>query len=99
MALDLLVPPIMMLLFVTLGGLFFSSILFIAGGSAVPVLLILLGLSALASMLLWVRNRYARDILGLEDILALPMLVLDKLSFYSGLWSNRRGGWIRTDRK
>lgn len=99
MAVDLCVPPLMMLLSSLLLGLIVSSLLMFAGGSILPVTIFggSLVIFMLTLVLAWFR--FGRDVLPFRDLLALPGVFVRKFGFYLSMWRGRGRGWARTDRK
>lgn len=99
MVVDLMVPPLMMLLAGLLLGALVSVIFALAGGPAFPAMLFcgaLMGLTV-ALVLAWIC--FGRDVLKPRYLLALPGVFFRKLELYFAMWRGRGAGWIRTDRK
>lgn len=99
MAVDLMVPPQMMLLACLLLGVLVSVIFALSGGLTFPAIIfcgsLLMLIVALA--LAWVR--FGRVVLRPLDLLALPRVFFQKFGLYLTMWRGRGAGWVRTDRK
>ena len=99
MALDLLVPPLMLLILLECLGLSGFGSIWLLGGPAMPLLIVSASIVLLAAVLLLCWVGYARHTLRLTDVLLLPVLILRKVLFYASAWRNRGSGWVRTDRQ
>lgn len=99
MTVDLMVPPLMMLMASLLVGLVVTVIFAFAGGDVFPAMIFCGALLALmvALALAWVR--FGRNAISFHDLLQLPGAFLHKLGFYFTMWRQRGKGWVRTDRK
>jgi cellulose synthase/poly-beta-1,6-N-acetylglucosamine synthase-like glycosyltransferase len=99
MAIDLMVPPLMLLLSVLLLGLVLSVLFAVVGGSVIPAG-IFAGLISILFFVLFVSwQRFGRDVLRAQDFLSFPAVFVRKIGFYFTMLRNRGAGWIRTDRK
>ena len=98
MAADLLVPPFLLLLALHLIGSALAGLLFFATGSFIPFLISAASMLLLSASILAAWVRYGRNTLFVRDIAALPVLLLQKLPHYLGLWIKRNEGWVRTER-
>ncbi|HUQ38276.1 MAG TPA: glycosyltransferase family 2 protein [Aestuariivirga sp.] len=99
MALDLVVPPLTMLLIVLMLGMIGSFIFVIAGGSTSFFALFALWLGGLTFTLVMAWFQFGRDVLLASDLAALPRIFVRKFSLYLIMWRDRGVGWVRTDRK
>ena len=99
MAVDLLVPPLMLLILLESLGLLAFGSTWLLGGPPLPASIVCTSLIVLAAVLLACWLGYARHTLRLTDILLLPVLIFRKVAFYAGAWRNRGSGWVRTDRQ
>ena len=99
MAIDLFIPPLVMLLSILVIGLLLSLGLLIAGGSSFPASIYLLSLLLLIAALTLAWYHFGRNTLSSYDLLSLPSLLIGKFRHYLGIWRSRGAGWIRTDRK
>lgn len=98
LGLDLLVPPLAVLISANLMIAGVSAAWFVSSGSIVPMLI-----SAVASILLclaltavWLTR--ARPILPLRDLIHLPSFFRMTLGIAAGFFLTRRSGWTRSDR-
>ena len=98
MAADLLVPPFLLLLALHLFGAALAGLLFFATGAFIPFLISAVSMLLLSTSILAAWARYGRSTLFVRDIAALPVLLLQKLPHYAGLWTKRKEGWVRTER-
>lgn len=99
MLIDLLVPPLMMLLALLMLGAVFSVIFAFAGGLTFPAMIFCGSLLALILTLALAWFRIGRDVLRARDLLALPNVFFQKFGVYLAMWRVRGAGWTRTDRK
>ncbi|MDP1699411.1 MAG: glycosyltransferase family 2 protein [Aestuariivirga sp.] len=99
MAMDLMVPPLMMLLVSLLLGVLVSVTFALTGGIAFPAMIFCASLLALIVVLALAWVRFGRNVLRPRDLLELPGVFFRKLGFYLAMWRDRGAGWIRTDRK
>lgn len=98
MVADLMVPPLMMLLALSLAGVGASVILAFAGGITLPAI-IFFGLELVLIVTLalaWIT--FGREALRPVDLLALPCVFFGKFLLYLAMWRGRGAGWVRTDR-
>ncbi|QOG22156.1 glycosyltransferase family 2 protein [Bradyrhizobium sp. SEMIA] len=98
LVLDLIVPPLSLLIVLTLASLFQGALVFFWTDTAAPFA-ISLGSTAvfvLAVMVLW--SRFGRDFCSLADLLKVPIYVLAKIPLYLKFILNRQRVWVRTDR-
>lgn len=99
MATDLLVPPLVLLLVLSGFGFAVTFVWWLATGLQSPVMISTAALVLLAVTLIAAWARFGRHILQIRDMVFLPLLILNKVPHYIGLWTKRNEGWIRTDRK
>ena len=98
LGLDLLVPPLALLV---MGATLFAALclVFLAlGGSGWPALVALVGLGGLvvAVGLAWVR--YGRDVLPLSTLALAPLYALRKIPLYLRFVVSRQSEWVRSKR-
>jgi cellulose synthase/poly-beta-1,6-N-acetylglucosamine synthase-like glycosyltransferase len=98
-ALDLMIPPLALLAVLDFAALLGGLLLWLAGASLWPLVVLLLSLAAaaLATALAW--HREGRRFIALKVLARLPLYVLWKLPLYLGM--GRRGAptdWLRTGR-
>jgi cellulose synthase/poly-beta-1,6-N-acetylglucosamine synthase-like glycosyltransferase len=99
LALDLLVPPLSLLILVLLSVTAAASLLAVFGGSVTPLVISVccLGLAGLATILAWFNC--ARDILPPRAVGLIPLYMFAKLWLYLAALSGRKvSGWVRADR-
>jgi cellulose synthase/poly-beta-1,6-N-acetylglucosamine synthase-like glycosyltransferase len=100
LAIDMAVPPLSLLVLVTVLCAILGGAAWILGASpaalAIPLLSVLF--VALGTTLAW--RTVGRDVLPLRELLRLPLHAIQKLGFYHGIASGKASSsWIRTDRK
>jgi cellulose synthase/poly-beta-1,6-N-acetylglucosamine synthase-like glycosyltransferase len=98
LALDIGVPPLSLLVMITLGGLLALAISALLTGSATALFLLFLGFFYFAAMLTTVWWRYGRDYLSAHELSGIPRYVIAKLSIYIAFIFKRQKEWVRTDR-
>lgn len=98
LALDIGVPPLSLLVMISLGGLLtLASVLFVTGDSTALVIL-LLSSSYFAAMLGRIWWIHGQAHLSAKELSAIPYYILSKLSIYLTFLFKRQKEWIRTDR-
>jgi len=100
LTLDLMVPPLTLLLFLLLSALLLTGVLATAGLSILPLAIAAtsLALVFLATFAGWLA--YGRKALPARAIGAIPLYVAWKLKLYPHtLFGSAREGWIRTARE
>jgi cellulose synthase/poly-beta-1,6-N-acetylglucosamine synthase-like glycosyltransferase len=99
LALDLMVPPLSLLVLMVLGGALVSALALLAGGSAIPLAIFILNILAVAFGVLIGWFAYGRTLIGVWQLLAIPLYVLWKIPLYFAFFARRRQvGWERTER-
>jgi cellulose synthase/poly-beta-1,6-N-acetylglucosamine synthase-like glycosyltransferase len=97
-AVDLLVPPLTLAVYL-LAALFGASLVAaLAGLSPLPLVLVTLAGAALALGLVLAWWRDGREFLPLAALGAVPAYLGSKLGIYAGYLRRREKSWIRTDR-
>jgi cellulose synthase/poly-beta-1,6-N-acetylglucosamine synthase-like glycosyltransferase len=99
LALDLLVPPLSLLMMILMSSTVAAGLVFLCAGSGKPfaLSLVCLGLATLAILCAWLRH--ARDILPLRAAGLLPLYMFTKLRLYvSALLGRKVSQWVRADR-
>lgn len=96
--LDLLVPPLALLVMMDMAALAAAVLAFLVLGWVSPVVVSAATLLMLAAAVLLARARYASDIIRGRDLLAVPDYVLRKLPLYSRFVFARQREWVRTKR-
>lgn len=98
MALDLLIPPLSLLVMIVFSALGFSFLWGLSFGNWEHFhismrYLMLIGVSV---ALIWAR--YGRNILSPNELLHIPMYIASKIAVYTRFALGRQTSWIRTDR-
>ncbi len=98
MALELIVPPLALLMMLVLGLCVVSLIYFVMSTIALPFILTLalLAMLALSTLLAW--NGFATHILSFKDLLGAPFILLAKIPLYIKFLVNRQVDWVRSKR-
>lgn len=97
-ALDLAVPPLALLVMLVTLTLLLSGSLWLAGFSIVPMLIALAALLALLAAVLLAWDRFARDLLSLSELAAVPGYALRKIPVYVKFVLARQTAWVRSKR-
>jgi cellulose synthase/poly-beta-1,6-N-acetylglucosamine synthase-like glycosyltransferase len=98
LGLHLLVPPLALLILVSIIGVILAGVLALLGASWVPAL-VLAGLTLVAFMLValaWLLE--GREVLPFATALRVPLYVLWKVPLYLRFFTNRQRDWNRTRR-
>lgn len=100
LAIDMAVPPLSLLVLVTVVCAVLGGAAWLLGASpaalAIPLLSVMF--VVLGITLAW--RTVGRDVLPLRELLRLPLHAIRKLGFYHGIASGKASSsWIRTDRK
>ncbi len=98
MALDVGVPPLSLLVMISLSGLVALSLLLLATETATAFQLLLLSFSYFAVTLTGVWWRFGQDYLTAKELAGIPWYVASKLSIYLAFIVKRQKEWVRTDR-
>ncbi|MEF3075492.1 glycosyltransferase family 2 protein [Methylobacter sp. Wu1] len=98
MALDVAVPPLALLVLLSLGGIGLLSIFYAITNWLLPVGLLLVSFVLFALTILVVWWREGRALLSLADLCAVPIYIASKLSVYFSFISGRQKDWVRTER-
>jgi cellulose synthase/poly-beta-1,6-N-acetylglucosamine synthase-like glycosyltransferase len=98
MALDVLVPPLSLLIMVLFIATLAAAVWAIIGESRWPVRLLCAGDLAMAICLITSWIRFGRAILPLISILAIPRYIVSKLPLYLKFVMGRQTQWVRTSR-
>jgi cellulose synthase/poly-beta-1,6-N-acetylglucosamine synthase-like glycosyltransferase len=101
MILDIMVPPLALLVLLQAAVFAFTALLFLVGGNALALtvsianlVLVTIGISAA-----WLA--YGAKLLPLGKLYRIPLYALRKVAFYAKIFrgDTAGGGWIRTDRR
>lgn len=98
LALDLLVPPLSLLVMLWLLALVVAGGAFWVGLSALPLILLSItgGLIAIAILAAWAK--YCRHELPAQTLLSIPLYVVWKIPLYFAFLFKRQKSWVRTER-
>ena len=98
LALDLLVPPLALLLLLLSCAFIVTLVASRMNLSSLPLMLssTALGLFTFALLLAW--HGWARPVISLFDLINIPFYVLSKIPLYVKFWIRRQKQWVRTDR-
>lgn len=97
-ALDLCVPPVATLVFLLAGLATLGAALLLAGGSMAPLLIALLAIALMTVSLGSAWWRFARHVVSIRQMAAIPAYLLARLPIYLRLFTARQTEWIRTRR-
>lgn len=98
MALDIGVPPISLLILITLCGLFCLSILVLIKATTTAFFILLLSFFYFTVMLGTIWWRYGQSFLSVKELFGIPIYVITKLEIYLAFIFNRQKEWVKTDR-
>jgi cellulose synthase/poly-beta-1,6-N-acetylglucosamine synthase-like glycosyltransferase len=99
LALDLLVPPLALLVLMQFGMLILAGLAAMFGAGFMPLLFATFGVALLFAVVLLAWLGWGRQVVSLGDLLSVPVYVLAKIPLYFRFWTHRQREWIRTDRK
>jgi cellulose synthase/poly-beta-1,6-N-acetylglucosamine synthase-like glycosyltransferase len=100
MALDIMVPPLSLLVILVVGTLVIDGVSILLGSSPAAMLIGSVNLVGLAGVVLVSWLKYGRDILPFGSISSIIFYVIRKIPLYRDiLLRNSDSNWIRTDRK
>ena len=99
MALDLIVPPLALLVIMLIAHLCLGALAFLVFGAAGPLMSTLVALCCVGGVVVLAWARFARSVLPLGALLAIPFYVLWKIPLYvTYAIRGRHRNWERTDR-
>lgn len=98
LALDLMVPPLALLVLVMVACWCVAAVAGWLGGVGWAMAWMSLCTASLMVSLGLAWSRHARDVLSLREWLAIPGYVLGKLAIYRGFLKGRQKHWVRTGR-
>lgn len=99
LAIDMAIPPLSLLVLVTVVCEIFAGVVFALGASftALAISSLSILLLVLGTMLAW--TAVGRDVLPFRELIRLPLHAIRKLGFYRSISSGKaKSAWIRTDR-
>ncbi len=98
MALDLAVPPLALLVMISLMGLVLLAGLSVITGSYMALLILSVIFSLFSTTLVSTWYFFGRDYLTLKELLSIPLYIVSKISVYSSFILKKQLEWVRTDR-
>jgi cellulose synthase/poly-beta-1,6-N-acetylglucosamine synthase-like glycosyltransferase len=99
LALDLMVPPLSLLVALLSAGLGLGTVAWLLGASPLPMLMFATSMFGIAMGAGVGWYAYGRDLVRARDLLAVPRYVLWKLPLYFSFFTRgRQRGWQRTER-
>jgi cellulose synthase/poly-beta-1,6-N-acetylglucosamine synthase-like glycosyltransferase len=98
MALDIGVPPVTLLVVISLCGLMALLLLLLVTETATAFQLLLLSFFYFTAMLTSVWWRYGQDYLSAKELSGIPLYIASKLSIYFTFVFKRQKEWVRTER-
>jgi cellulose synthase/poly-beta-1,6-N-acetylglucosamine synthase-like glycosyltransferase len=99
LALDLLVPPLSLLVLLLGLGSLLTLAAFLLGASPVPFALFVLNVAAIGIGVIAGWYTYGRELVRARDLLSIPLYVLWKLPLYFGFFTRgKQRVWERTER-
>ncbi|HKU44041.1 MAG TPA: glycosyltransferase family 2 protein [Polyangiales bacterium] len=100
LALDLMVPPLSLLVALLIASLAFTALCALFGASLIPVLMCLAELAALGCGVLLGWFAHGRALVRARDLGAIPLYVLWKIPLYFSFFAKgKQSSWERTERK
>ncbi|MDX8396297.1 MAG: glycosyltransferase [Mariprofundaceae bacterium] len=98
LGLDLMVLPLALLSMLLIVGLVITSIA-IPFGFLAPFAVLFSGCLVLFISLLLAWYYFARDVIGIKEVLAIPVYIFSKISLYTSFIYSRESKWIKTGRE
>lgn len=99
LALDLLVPPLSLLVMIAGSALLVAAAFALLTGELLPAALAFLNLALLAVSIMLAWSRYGRDVLPGRQILSVISQVPQRLHLFRRLARGGASEWVRTDRR
>lgn len=97
-ALDIGVPPLSLLVLISVSGLAFLAVCLLITDASFAFLILLLSFLYFTAMLTLVWQRFGQDYLSASELAGIPNYVFSKLSIYFSFLVKRQKEWVRTDR-
>jgi hypothetical protein len=97
-ALDLMIPPLSLLVVLLFAVLAASVVLAVIDGSVVALYVTLASLVLAISGLMRAWSGYGRDIISARELLSIPLYIARKLPLYFDFFRRREREWVRTAR-
>ena len=98
LALDIAVPPLALLVLISLGGIGLLSIFYTMTNVMLPVGFLWVSFVSFVLTIFVVWWREARRMLSFGDLCAVPMYIFSKLSVYFSFIVRHQKDWVRTER-
>lgn len=98
LVLDLSVPPLAMLVLLTIAVLFLSIGLWFATGIAIPLVVTFLEIVLIICVVLLAWMRYGRKVIPFANLVFVPVYVLWKIPMYMKYIWSRQTEWVRSRR-
>ncbi len=98
LALDIGVPPLTLLIMLTLGGLAALSTLSLLTAETVALKVLAASFVYFIVLLTAVWWKFGRELLTVRELLGIPWYVISKLSIYFGFIFKRQKAWVKTER-
>ncbi|MBL1321903.1 MAG: glycosyltransferase family 2 protein [Methylophaga sp.] len=99
LALDIGVPPLSLLVLLSVIGLLFLAIYSCIVSSYAAFLVLLTSFSFFAIMLIMAWWKFGREYLTLKELFKIPVYIISKIAIYILFLFKRQKSWIRTSRK
>ena len=99
MGLDLVVPPLALLVLSLLVFLGLAGALVLAGASVLPFCLAVSAISLLGAAIMLAWLGWGRRVVAFSTLLTVPFYILAKIPVYLKFLVKRQQEWVRTDRK
>jgi cellulose synthase/poly-beta-1,6-N-acetylglucosamine synthase-like glycosyltransferase len=94
----MLVPPLAMLMLLSIFMIFGVSIISFWSGYFVPLLVLMVSFLAAITILIVAWWREGRDVITYKSLMRIPFYILWKIPIYLGFFTSRQTGWNRTRR-
>ena len=98
LALDLLVPPLALLVLLQSGMLALAGLATVFGAGFMPLLLAAFGMALTSAAVLLAWLRWGQQVVSPGDLLSVPFYVLAKIPLYFRFWTRRQKEWVKTER-
>ena len=98
MLLDIAVPPLALLALLLVGTLLLAMLGSVVTGFALPLVLALVAMALFGASVAIAWARFARHVVSLHELAAVPLYVLGKLPLYARMFKRGPTEWVRTRR-
>ena len=99
LALDIAVPPLSLLVLLSVVGLFLFSTYALLASSYSALILLLNSFIIFSVILIITWWKFGRNYLTLKELCSIPIYVISKISVYIAFVFKRQKAWVRTSRK